>query len=137
MVDPQEILKLVTQGQMSGLQGAVALKRLTDAVEQVKERVMDVAINEFYRDYGSKQAAHVDGARISAYAGRSTYKYDHIPEVDIAKTALQNAQERAKWALNYTQKHGGDTAPDPDTGEALVPAKVSYSKESISISLGV
>jgi len=120
----------VAEGAADPLEVYAALQVIKKRAEEMEGAVKAEAL-ESAKTYGvEKGSVAYKGFTLKFVSSRCTYKYDHIgtwAEIDKRKKLIE---ELAKLAA----KNGCDMA-DPETGEVILPAHASYSKEGLSVSL--
>jgi len=115
--------KALEAGDFDALEMAILLNRAEKAIKEEKERLRDAVLN---RLGGTK--AVMGSVQIIPVDGRPKYKYDHIQAWQDAKARLKQIEQLAKQA---TQE--GVAAYDPESGEEIEAAEISYSSNSYQI----
>lgn len=139
MQTPTEILEAVENGHKDPLEAFVLLKHIITSAEFALDVIKPQSV-EAFKHYGEKSIT-VNGATISYYSGRATYKYDHIPEIAALSSDLKGKQEEAKRIYKLINDRKMQVDPttllgiDPNTGELKYPAHVEYSAESLIVKL--
>lgn len=99
----------------------------------IEENYKELMRYEFSK-YSKEELMHYS---IEKKEGKRVYKFDHIPEWVAKKNELKSIEDIAKRAMSSEFENSYSEFIDEDTGEVIekptiVPAKVSYSKESIT-----
>lgn len=127
-MNTEQIIEQVNNGYMTALDAYILLdtqkKQLEEAISSVKEDAVEEA-RKLGTDNGTVTYRDV---KLQKVASRASYSYSHIPTWIDRKSELQNVEELAKLAAKY-----GKPQADPDTGEFIPPAIVTYSKEGLSV----
>lgn len=127
-MNTEQILKQVEYGEMSPLDAYILFETLKKELEEAVSTVKEDAIEEARKLGTDNGAVQYRDVKLQKVASRASYSYTHIPSWIDKKGELQNIEELAKLAA----KHGKPQA-DPDSGEVIPPAIVTYSKEGLSI----
>lgn len=120
------------RGEIKALQAYEMLKDIEQFVKQQIDRVKPAALEEVEQlaeEYGAKEFEH-NGYKVRYTDGRAMYSFKHIPEWVEANDALKALEAKHKQAYANMNKNMHAVSED---GEVITPAKVSYSKPSISV----
>lgn len=127
-MNTEQIIEQVDNGYMTALDAYILLETRKKELEEVISSVKEDAIEEARKLGTDNGAVTYRDVKLQKVASRASYSYTHIPSWIDKKSELQNIEELAKLAA----KHGKPQA-DPDSGEVIPPAIVTYSKEGLSI----
>ena len=117
---------------LSGIQIREALPllaRLTAVeklVKTIKDGIKDQLIEEASLYSGEGKSFTIDGNRFTLSEGRKTYHYHHCEKWRALKDQIEKLEKLMQ---------AGQEFADPDTGEIIKPANVSWSEPFISVTL--
>lgn len=127
-MNEQQIFEDVCNGNISPLLGYAQLESAKKNIEGMLSQIKEDAMEEAEKMGIQNGAVERWGYKISRVASRANYDYKGIRSWVDKKMELSNIEELAKLAAKT-----GKQQVDPDTGELIDPAIVTYSKEGISI----
>ena len=116
----------VIEGRKKALPSYVELKRMADELALVMEALKELATDEFYQEWGGKEAV-IAGATVSKHSG-GRYDYSGVTGWKQAKDKVTLLEKQAQLAY----KAGGPVV-DESTGGLTEPAKYIPNKETISV----
>lgn len=118
----------VLDGMVNPLDGLAQLRAVQGSASEGLKKIDAMVIEEASKyptstfEYG--------GLKFTRKEGSKTFKFDHIPEVVNAANVLKELQERAKSAALQQEKQLMSVSSE---GEVITPARIEYTKASISI----
>jgi hypothetical protein len=122
------IIKDVADGHKEALKAYAELKQIELNLKEAIADVYEQAIEEA-RNHGEKKF-ETYGYTFEVRNGRATYNYSNITDWVESKQFIKELEESHKSALLLKEK--GQIMVD-ENGEAVQPAKVTYSKDSIVV----
>jgi len=123
-----DLITQVEDGNEDALKVFILLKELEGVVKDSLEQIKESAIKEA-KNYG--KTFEVFGASVTVKEGAGRYSYKHIPiwsKLEEERKVIENAAKQR--ALNPSL-----IMADAATGEEILPAQITYDRESISITL--
>ena len=130
--NPKIIRQEAENGNRSALGSYILLRRMLDELTADVEAVKELAVREHQERHGSEEVI-IDGAVVKKHPGRAMYDYKGIQQWVLQQQKLKAIEDKAKYAAQVAVSKGGQVV-DEDTGEIIAPAKVTYTKDSISVS---
>lgn len=124
----QSILHDVREGEETALKAYLKLKEIETELSSAIEYVKEDAISEAQQLGTDSGPVEYMGFKLSKVASRASYSYKHIPSWVERNTQLKEVEELAKLGAKNNKEQ-----IDPDTGEIIPPALVTYSKEGLSV----
>jgi len=121
----KSIIDSVIEGEADPLDVWIELKRLESMIKKIREATKDAAFEELLK-YG--KGTTKNGIDLKIYNGRRIYSYDHNPTWQEADEQKKKIEEMMKSAAKYP-------VFDEETGEQVPPAKITYSSDTIAITL--
>ncbi|HEX4888556.1 MAG TPA: hypothetical protein VFV37_10965 [Luteibaculaceae bacterium] len=115
-------------GEVSALEALSKLREWQKQIDAGIKAIEEAAFMEA-ATYGAKTFSAF-GKTFTLTDGRAMYDFKHIPEWSSLSSQMKAIEEKAKIAAKHHEK--GMMAISDD-GEVIPPAKVTYSKPSISI----
>lgn len=124
----EQLVEETVQGERRALRTYGILKQieseLKKQIDQVKELALDEAEQYEQKDFVA------DGFAFTLRPGRTIWSFKHIPSWQEEQAKLKAIEESAKQAYKAMNKNMHQVTED---GEVIEPAKVSYSKPSLSV----
>jgi hypothetical protein len=132
IANPKIIRQEAENGNRSALSAYILLRRMLEDLTADAEAVKELAIREHQERHSSEEVT-IDGAVVKKHPGRAMYDYKGIQQWVLQNQKLKAIEDKAKYAAQVAVSKGGQVV-DEDTGEIIEPAKVTYTKDSISVS---
>lgn len=126
--DIQQKLSLVEQGEMNALDAYLELDAMKKQLEAAISKIKEDAIEEARKLGTDNGAVEYRDVKLSKVASRASYSYKHIQSWVDRKTELTEIEALAKLGAKNSKAQ-----VNPDTGELIPPAIVTYSKEGLSV----
>jgi endo-alpha-1,4-polygalactosaminidase (GH114 family) len=120
-----KIIESVTEGEADPIDIYSKIKWYEEVIKRVKEGIRDATIIELEK-HG--RGIVREGNKLVVNNGKRIFKYDHSERWRDMAYHIKQLEEKMKAAINMT-------VFDEDTGEEIDPAKVTYTTESISVTL--
>ena len=102
------------------------LTALEKLAKSIKDKIKDQLIEEASLYSGEGKSFTIDGNRFTLSEGRKTYHYHHCEKWRALKDQIEKLEKLMQ---------AGQEFADPDTGEIIKPANVSWSEPFISVTL--
>lgn len=104
------------------------LAHLTKVVDIATEKIKEVAIAERLK---YDKSPTINGIEIGYNKGKSNFSFENSPIITDLENRLKSLKEISKSLTKNNQK----MAIDAENGEVIYPAKVTYSKDSLTIKI--
>lgn len=118
----------VEDGKTDALKAFISLKEIEKVLAASMSQIKEQAVTEA-KKYGAK-SFDLLGCRIDVKDGTARYSYKHISQWSSMSDSMKRLEEAAKLRAKNPSVIIAD-----DNGEEILPAQITFDKESIAITL--
>ena len=123
-----DLIAPLLEGYVDALTMLTKIAHLQKVCDIAREKITDLAIAERLK---YDKSPTINGIEIGYMSGKSTYSFSDSPIITDLESRLKSLKEISKSLTKNSQK----MAIDAENGEVIYPAKISYSKDSLTIKI--